>query len=740
MRPPPLSMIRKSILALAIASSVGILAVAQQRGSSLEAKFHQLDKDGDGKLVPSELPEGYLAKLDLDKDGIVTLDEARKAVGMGAMASTDDATPMAARLFETADKNGDGKVTREEAGNARWFDRLDRNKDGSLERDEVIGVAKQIKEYVDKNRGASDLPKPDAEPLAEPLTAGPRVLKGGDLGVGRQVSDLVVTDLVGKTHKLSELAKKNGLVIACTSATCPVSKRYAPSLQRLEKELAAQGIGMLVVNPFASESMEEMKAQGFASTYAHDRDKSVVTALDARSTTEVFLLDASRTLLYRGAMDDQYGVAYNRDAPVQRFLYDAIANHLDHRLPHIAATEAPGCELDHPSPAAAATTVTYYRDVARILQQNCVECHRDQGIAPFGLDDVAEVTDRAKTIKRVVTQGTMPPWFAAPQGEGKPSPWANDCSLSERDKSDLLAWIDSSDRPLGDPKDAPQALKHDGEWTMGTPDYVVQIPRPMKIKAEGTMPYQFEIAETTLTEDKWVQGYEIVPTERSVVHHVIVNVHLKGKGIRDRDEGDQGYWAAYVPGNSRQVYPPGFARKLPAGSRISFQIHYTPSGKEVMEQLKMGLIFAKESPKYVVQTIGFPHHRLNIPPQEANHMETASRVLPKDLNVMALMAHMHVRGKAFRFDLTSADGKTETLLDIPRYDFNWQIRYDYAAPKFIPRGSKLTITAVFDNSAANKANPDPSKTVRWGQQTYDEMMIGYVEVFSPLKDAETVSR
>jgi hypothetical protein len=225
-----------------------------------------------------------------------------------------------------------------------------------------------------------------------------------------------------------------------------------------------------------------------------------------------------------------------------------------------------------------------------------------------------------------------------------------------------------------------------------------------------------------------------------VVHHVIVNVHEKGKALRDREEGDAGYWAAYVPGNASQIYPAGFARKLPAGARVSFQIHYTPSGKAVQEQLKMGLIFAKEPPKYVVQTVGFPKHGIKIPPHAANHEESAQRVLPTEMNVMALMAHMHVRGKAFRFDLIGSDGKTETLLDIPRYDFNWQLRYDYSEPKFIPRGSTLKITAVYDNSASNKANPDPSKLVRWGPQTVDEMMIGYVEVFVPYRAADTASR
>jgi len=264
---------------------------------------------------------------------------------------------------------------------------------------------------------------------------------------------------------------------------------------------------------------------------------------------------------------------------------------------------------------------------------------------------------------------------------------------------------------------------------------ILQLPRPMAIKATGTMPYQFVTAETTLTEDRWVQAYEIVPTDRSVVHHVIVNVHANGVGrIRDREEGIGGYWAAYVPGNTLQVYPPGFARKLPAGATVSFQIHYTPNGKATQDQMRMGLIFAKEPPKYAVETLALADRDLNIRPGEANHVESVSRRIPRDIHVLAYMAHMHVRGKAFKYELTTTDGKSELLLDIPHYDFNWQLRYDYAQPRIISAGSTVKVTAVFDNSTNNPANPDATKTVRWGPQTFDEMMIGYVETYRALSD------
>jgi mono/diheme cytochrome c family protein len=562
-------------------------------------------------------------------------------------------------------------------------------------------------------------------------------VKATDVGVGRMIPDVAFTDLAGKARRLSEFQTSKALVIAMTSATCPVSKRYLPSLAVLEQELSAKGVALLLVNPLASEKSAEIQAQLAASKvtapYVHDRDLALAGALSAHTTTEVFLLDTQRTLVYRGALDDQYGVDYNLDAPRERYLANAVAALLKGERPHVEATAAPGCELDlSDAPKLTASPVTYHRDVARILQQNCVHCHRDGGIGPFALDTVEAVKDRTRVIKRVVTEGTMPPWFAAPAKNPEANPWANDCSLSARDKADLLAWIDSKDRPLGNPAEAPQKRVFPDEWSIGKPDLVIPLSRAYDIKATGFMPYQFDIVETTLTEDKWVSAYEVLPSERDVVHHVIIQVHEKDSEVLNRGEGAGGYWAAYVPGNGSAVYPDGFARLLPAGAKISFQIHYTPSGTAKKERLKLGLVFAKTPPRYEVKTVGVANLRIAIPPGEAAHVETQTQRVPFDMPVTSLMAHLHVRGKAFKYEVTYPDGRNEVLLDLPRYDFNWQLRYDFKEPKLLPRGSTVKVTAVYDNSAGNKANPDPTKLVRWGSQTVDEMMIGYVEFFQPV--------
>jgi len=715
-----------------------------------DAVFSGYDKNSDGKVTTDELANAQaFARFDLDKDGAISLAEYNQVSGKTPSTTPQPPTPGTTpppspavsqidAMVKQFDVNADGRITREEAAGAPWFNRVDSNADGVIDAEELA----MVKKVVARGGAGGGRGMPSAAPAISPedmkkVTSGPEILKPGDVGIGRMIADAPFTDLAGKAHRLSELKASKGIVIIMTSATCPVSKRYIPSIAKLEKELAGKGIAMLLVNPFASETADEIKTQfaehGITSAYIHDKEKTLTAALQARTTTEVFLLDATRTLVYRGAFDDQYGINYNLDAPKHRYLHDALAAFLKNESPHIAATAAPGCELDLGSaPKLAASPVTYHRDVARILQQNCVTCHRDGGIAPFALDDIEEVKDRAKVIKRVISEGTMPPWFAALDEKATSNPWANDCSLSARDKADLFAWLESSDRPLGNVAEAPAKRTYPAEWSIGTPDLIIPLSRAYDIKADGFMPYAFDVVDTDIAKDQWVTAYEILPSARDVVHHVIVQVHEKGSDARDREEGAGGYWAVYVPGNGSCVYPEGFARKIPAGARVSFQIHYTPSGKAKKERLRMGLVFAKTAPQYEVKTLALANNRIAIPPGASHHVETSTRRVPFEIPITSYMAHMHIRGKAFKYEVTYADGKTETLLDIPRYDFNWQLRYDYKQPKLIPRGSTLTITAVYDNSADNKANPDPTKLVKWGSQTVDEMMLGYFEYFVPL--------
>ncbi len=714
-----------------------VVLKAQQVRDAVEQRFRRYDLNADGKLTQDEVPAPLFKQLDLNQDGSVTLAESLRAVvsmRKGAPSSDEAAGALATRLFRQFDADDDGGITREESGNAEWFDRLDRDKDNRVSLPETLAVAEQIKAMVQRE-GEPAAPVSEAKPVLD----GPLVLKAADLGVGRQVGDVSFTDTNGTTHQLSDAAAKGrGVVFAFTSVTCPVSKRYTPSLVRHAVELEKLGIMLVLVNPFPSEETEairrEITSHQITAPYVHDKDRQLASALGARSTTEVFFVDEKRTLLYRGALDDQYGIHYNLDAPKQRFLMDAVEDHLAGRVPHVAATEAPGCELElSEPPAKAVTTLTFHRDISRILQQNCVECHREGGLAPFSLEHADEVVDRAKTIRRVIEDGTMPPWFAKPLPQEKRSPWMNDRSLSARDRADLLAWLNSSERALGDVADAPVPLVFDKDgWKHGRPDLALAFSEPIQVKAEGQMPYKYVTVETGLTEDKWIQGYQIIPGDIGVVHHALA--FLVNAGKKERLQAHEGFFAAYVPGAGTEMFPAGFAKKVPAGSRLVFQMHYTPNGRATEDRTRIGLYFSKSPPVNEVKVASVSNRSFEIPAGAANHQVIAQRPAPFDMTLMSFMPHMHVRGKSFRYEIEQPQG-IRVLLDIPRYDFNWQLQYRLSEPLLIPRGTMVRGVAHFDNSAANKANPDPTRNVRWGDQTDEEMMIGYIEYYTPVTTA-----
>ncbi len=575
-----------------------------------------------------------------------------------------------------------------------------------------------------------------AAAASEPLTEHPRPLAPAESNAGALAPDVPITDMEGRTATLRGLAaQQKALVVAFTSHTCPLSAKLLPALASVEQEFS-EGTGFLYVNPTASDKPEDIRASarqhGLKGALVHDKSLELAGALQAASTTEVFVLDGAGTIIYRGAVDDQYGLGYAHDAPRNEWLRTALRAVHDGQRPRITATTAPGCALDLPQKNPPATaTVTWHRQVSRILQANCQECHRSGGIAPFPLETMEDAVSHAGMIKKVVNKGIMPPWFAEPQPGVLHSPFANDRSLTAADKADLLAWLDGG-RPAGDAKDAPLPRQWpDAEWAIGKPDAVWELPRDVAVKATGKMNYVNLQVPTGLTEDRWVQGIEVLPTARAQVHHVLVFAMKPDKDGKLRVRDGNNFFAAYVPGSNLLQYPAGYAKRLPAGTVLHFQLHYTPTGTATVDRTRLGVVFAKEPPRYEVNVAAAGNHRILIPAGAANHREQGVLPVAFDAQILAFMPHMHVRGKSFRYELVMPDNSRRTLLDVPRYDFNWQLLYRLAEPLHAPAGSRIEATAVFDNSAGNPANPDPSKVVRWGEQTDDEMLLGYVEYVNP---------
>ncbi len=395
----------------------------------------------------------------------------------------------------------------------------------------------------------------------------------------------------------------------------------------------------------------------------------------------------------------------------------------------VAADHAAPCAQSTPTPATATkpSTPTYAADIAPLIMRSCAECHRAGGVAPFSLETSDDLTRRAKNILRVIRDGTMPPWFAE-MPDGSPHRFKNDPSLTGHEKEVITRWLESSDRPLGDATKLPTPRGPAPEWQIGKPDLVVELPREVEIKASGTMPYVNLRVSPGFTEDRWVRAWEVAPTAREVVHHVLV--FAVPKGARGPADESRGFFAAYVPGNGSKIYDATRAKRLPAGHDLVFQLHYTPNGRATVDRTRLGLVFAEKPPEREVRTAGIFDPKLDIPPGAADHREGAALTVPADARILAWMPHMHNRGKSFRAyreTPSTPNAERELLLNVPRYDFNWQLAYEYATPIQVKRGTVLSIEAIFDNSPENAANPDPNKRVRWGQQTTDEMLIGYIE-------------
>jgi peroxiredoxin/mono/diheme cytochrome c family protein len=551
-------------------------------------------------------------------------------------------------------------------------------------------------------------------------------------GVGRMAPDLTAKTVAGTEFKLSAALKDHkAAVIAVTSSSCPLSKKYLPALTALEKEFGDK-VAFVLLAPISTDTPAELKEAvgktGIKAPVIHDADGKLSAALGAATTTDLFVLDAKRTVVYRGAVDDQYGLGYSKEAATHTYAKDALTAVLAGQEPKVPATTAPGCALDLPK-AEAAAKPTYHREVARIVQWNCQECHRKGGVGPFALDTRADMIGHKGMIKKVLADATMPPWHAVGPKAGEPRTFKNDRSLPDADRDALLAWL-ADGAPEGDPADAPLPRTYPDDWAIGKPDLVVQVPEPIAVKATGVMKYQNVLVETGLTEDRWMRAAEIRPTDASVVHHVLVFVippHLRL--VPKAGEG-QGFFAAYVPGNGHQILPDGFARKIPKGSLIKFQIHYTPNGTATKDQVRVGFKFA-DNPRYEIRVLPVAQPKIEIPPGADNHKEVAEFTLPVEGTVTAVSPHMHVRGKACKYEAVLPDGETKVLLDVPHYDFNWQHRYQFAAPVTLPKGTIVRFTVWYDNSDKNPANPDPKETVRWGPQTFQEMHLGYTEFYIP---------
>jgi hypothetical protein len=398
---------------------------------------------------------------------------------------------------------------------------------------------------------------------------------------------------------------------------------------------------------------------------------------------------------------------------------------------------------------------TFYRDVLPILQAHCQECHRTGGIAPMALETYEQTRNYAAAMRTSTTNKSMPPWFAEP-GVLK---FSNDPSLSVEQIATLAAWA-TERTPAGDRRDAPAPRIWADKWTIPEPDIVLKMPQPVRLPAHGDIEYTYEIVPTHFTEGRWVQMAEVLPARRGNVHHAVVYVRppqspwlrhapvgtsFTAEALTDPAERAGAMWTdsdillVYAPGSSPDMWPDSMAKYIPAGSDLVFQMHYTANGMVGEDQTSVGLIFSKQPPPQRVLTLQLTNDHFVIPPGAPNYRVEARGTLPNEATLLSFFPHMHLRGKQFEYNLVHrADANAavgdsgqrqrfEPLLRV-HYHFHWQMSYRLATPMHLPAGTELQAVAWFDNSRGNPHNPDPNAAVRWGEQTYDEMMVGFFDV------------
>jgi len=388
------------------------------------------------------------------------------------------------------------------------------------------------------------------------------------------------------------------------------------------------------------------------------------------------------------------------------------------------------------------TEVTFYKDVLPVLQKNCQECHRAGEAAPMELFTYQQVRPWAKAMREAVLTKKMPPWFADPH-VGK---FSNDRSMAQAEIDTLAGWADSGAKE-GNKKDAPPPRTFATGWYIGKPDVVIEMPEPYDVPASGTIEYTYYIVPTGFTEDKWVQLAEARPGDRSVVHHIIAFARepnskwlrdypvkqgfvpkRRGEGGGEGGVGGGEFISGFAPGAPPEMLRPGQGKLIKAGSDIVFQMHYTTNGKAARDQSKLGLIFSKDKPEYRVVTLAAMNGKFVIPPGAPAHAVDGAITLHGDTRLISLFPHMHLRGKSMEMRAVYPTGEMEKLLWVPNYDFSWQLWYQLPEPKLLPKGTRIEATGTFDNSPNNPHNPDPTKEVRWGDQSWEEMMIGFFDV------------
>lgn len=550
--------------------------------------------------------------------------------------------------------------------------------------------------------------------------------------IGAKPGPFALLDQRYLPRTLDEFAVDRALVLVFTTCECPLAGKAMPRIAELAATYRERGVRFALVNADPNETVADAAtfalAHGVIVPVLDDPKMAAARALGVTHSPQVVVLDGSLTLRYRGRVDASTRVTGTAARAGRADLREAIDDVLANGKVRVAETPVEGCVLTLERPAPPATPVTWSQDVAPLMHRHCAECHHDGGQGPFALVAYEDVAKRAAMIAEVVRQKRMPPWFGTTGSED----FANHRGLEDREIRTLEAFA-AQGAPVGDLDRAPPAPTFaPREWRIGEPDLVLTQLGRAELPASGIVPYHYTVFPHLFTEDTWVEAVEIKGANPRVLHHCNLAFYELGQKFKMEN-----FITGLVPGGDPMDLDPGTAVLIPAGSVLGAEIHYVTSGKPEVDEVSVALRFPKTKVRKRLHCHQIADFRFAIPPGAEAHAVNASRTLKADSRAVGVFVHMHLRGRDMTFVANTPDGARETLLVVPNYDFEWQQSYRYPREgKFFPAGTRIDVTAHFDNSAFNVFNPDPSATVKFGRQTTDEMMYGF---FFYVEEAEDLA-
>jgi thiol-disulfide isomerase/thioredoxin len=539
--------------------------------------------------------------------------------------------------------------------------------------------------------------------------------------IGAVVKGLSFKDIRYLTRTLDDLPGGKAYVLVFTNTTCPLVRRYLPALNKLEKAYRKKGVRFLAVNASPEDSIRAMAAQAVEHDVefpaVKDHDARCARALGVKYTPEVAVLDASRKLRFRGRIDDQYRIGGTRAKATRHDLKEALEAILAGKPVAVPETSVDGCPITRTELATPKTPITFTEHVAPLVKKHCADCHRPNTAAPFSLLTYGQVAGKANAIAEVVRDERMPPWYGAP-GKGE---FVNHRGLSAKERETVLLWVKGGKKKGDEAKMPKMPGANTDRWRIGKPDLILRAPAH-EVPEEGVIDYKYAVLPFVFLQDTWVQAVQILPDNPKVLHHCNMAYYRLGEKWSKTN-----FITGVVPGSDPMMLEDGVAYRIRAGSVLALEIHYVPTGKKEKCRISVGIKYASGRIDKNLRFFLLEDKTFVIPPGAPAHKASASRTLTHDAEGLGLFCHMHLRGRDMTFKAHYPGGRSETLLLIPNYNFDWQTPYRWApGKKKFPKGTRLEAVARYDNSAFNPFNPDPKATVRDGLQTFHEMMNGFV--------------